>query len=102
MPVWENEWSEKGYTQNDDGGDRHCSPRHRSSKSEFGPAGRSGKRQDRLERAKGQEEEDEDVPPAQFEAHPERTSIDAAITLARSVDRGLQSRFAREPTHNFN
>jgi len=58
-------------TTSDHSGNHGGPPRYRSLKGEIGPAGCPGKRQDRLEWAQGKEKEDEDVPIAQFEVHPE-------------------------------
>src|SRR5215472_13580306 len=70
MPVWQNERPEQNYADNDGRGDCYRPPRHSSLKYGLGSAGRPGKRQDRLEGAKGQEEQNEDVAIAQLEVHP--------------------------------
>src|SRR5215469_18851429 len=101
MPVHKNKRAEQGHGDNDDRGERYRPPRHSSLKSELSPTGYPGKWQYRLERPEGEEEQNADVPVAQLEIHPEPVSIHAANTLARSVDRGPHSRFAREPAHNF-
>jgi hypothetical protein len=71
VPVWQYEWPEQGYAQHNGRGDRYGPPRHGSPKSGLSPAGRPGKWQDRLERAKRKEKENADVAIAQLEAHRE-------------------------------
>ena len=102
MPVAENERPERGYTENDGRRDHYRAPGHSSLKGRLGPTRDPGKWQDRFERPEGEKEENADVPITQFEDHPEPAPTHPAITFARSIERGAQLRFAREPAYNFN
>src|SRR5262249_47515757 len=73
---------------------RERPPRHGLSKSELGPAGHPGKRQDCLNGVKGKEEENADVPPTLILIHPELALL---VTPRRESD--AQARYNHFGSH---
>jgi hypothetical protein len=94
MPVCQNKWPQQGHGKNDDRGNHNRPPRHGSPKTGLRPAGGPGEWQDRLERPKGEKEQNGDIRGAKLKGH----SIDpqqGGPEFASST--GVRARVGGEP-----